>query len=166
MSQFKLRQDPGKWNALGAIKFVFPNRYNVYMHDTPAQLLFQRSSRAFSHGCIRLSNPVQLAVLLLSETGKWPEERLREVIATGKRTIINLPEPLPVHITYQTVKSDQNGRISFHADIYNRDEPLEKILFKKEETKQTSAKGNKNDLQVDTQDVFRVQRNNSSLKRP
>lgn len=131
ISQFKLRQDPGKHNALGFIKFVFPNSYNVYMHDTPAQALFQRSSRAFSHGCIRLGKPVKLAEFLLGGLEKgWPQERFHEIIATGKRTIIRLPEPLPVHITYQTVRSDEKGTISFHADIYDRDRQLEQILFK------------------------------------
>jgi murein L,D-transpeptidase YcbB/YkuD len=130
MGQFKLRQEPGKKNALGSIKFVFPNSYDVYMHDTPAQTLFQRSSRAFSHGCIRLEKPVDLAVFLMNngENG-WPMERFQAMIATGKRTIIRLPEPLPIHITYQTVKSDQNGTLSFHTDIYDRDRQLEQILF-------------------------------------
>ncbi|MBU0663131.1 MAG: L,D-transpeptidase family protein [Proteobacteria bacterium] len=131
MGQFKLRQDPGKWNALGAIKFVFPNNYNVYMHDTPAQSLFQRSSRDFSHGCIRLSNPLKLAEFLLDGVEKeWPMDRFKKIIDTGKRTILRLPTPIPVHITYQTVKSDQNGVISFYTDIYDRDQQLEQILFK------------------------------------
>jgi len=132
MGRYKLRQEPGKWNALGALKFSFPNSYNVYMHDTPAQSFFKRSSRAFSHGCIRLSNPRKLAEFLLGgpENG-WPPERLAEIIADGKRTIIRLPAPLPVHITYQTVKSDQNGVLSFHSDIYNRDQQLAGILFGK-----------------------------------
>ncbi len=132
MGRFKLRQEPGKWNALGTLKFSFPNIYNVYMHDTPAQSFFQRSSRAFSHGCIRLSHPKKLAEFLLGGPEKgWPPERLNEIIAEGKRTILHLPEPMPVHITYQTVKSDHNGVISFHADIYNRDQQLADILFQK-----------------------------------
>ncbi|MDD3814534.1 MAG: L,D-transpeptidase family protein [Desulfocapsaceae bacterium] len=131
MGQFKLRQDPGKWNALGAIKFVFPNSYNVYMHDTPAQSLFQHSKRDFSHGCIRLSNPLQLAEFLLDGSeAEWPTARIKETITTGKRTIIRLPSLIPVHITYQTAKSDQNGVTSFYTDIYDRDQQLEQILFK------------------------------------
>jgi len=132
MGRYKLRQEPGKWNALGALKFSFPNSYNVYMHDTPAQSFFKRSSRAFSHGCIRLSNPRKLAEFLLGGPEKgWPPERLSEIMADEKRTIIRLPAPLPVHITYQTVKSDHNGVISFHTDIYNRDQQLADILFGK-----------------------------------
>ena len=131
MGQFALRQDPGKWNALGAIKFVFPNSFNVYMHDTPSQSYFQRSSRAFSHGCIRLGKPVKLAEFLLGGSEKgWSAEKLKELIDTDKRTIIRLPTPLPVHITYQTVTSDQNGLMFFHTDIYDRDQKLEQILFK------------------------------------
>jgi murein L,D-transpeptidase YcbB/YkuD len=130
MNQFALKQDPGKWNALGAIKFVFPNSFNVYMHDTPSQANFQRSTRAFSHGCIRLAKPVKLAEFLLGGAEKgWPAERFKELIATGKRTIIRLPTPLPVHITYQTVTSDQKGTISFPPDIYDRDQKLEEVFF-------------------------------------
>ncbi|MBA3007430.1 MAG: L,D-transpeptidase family protein [Proteobacteria bacterium] len=131
MGQFKLRQDPGKWNALGAIKFVFPNSYNVYMHDTPAQSLFQRSKRDFSHGCIRLSSPLKLAEFLLAgDKEEWLMDRFKEIIGTGKRTVIRLPSPIPVHITYQTVRSGQNGVISFYPDIYARDQQLEQLLFK------------------------------------
>jgi murein L,D-transpeptidase YcbB/YkuD len=132
MGRFKLRQDPGKWNALGAIKIAFPNSLNVYMHDTPSQSYFKRTSRAFSHGCIRLSNPRQLALFLLGGVEKgWTMERLDDIIAADKRSILRLPSPLPVHITYQTVKSDESGRVSFHRDIYNRDPQLAEILFTK-----------------------------------
>jgi L,D-transpeptidase YcbB len=134
MSQFVLRQDPGKWNALGSIKFIFPNNFNVYMHDTPSQNYFKHSSRAFSHGCIRLGSPIKLADFLLNGADKnWPSERLNELIKTGKRTIIQLPTPLPVYITYQTVTSDQNGTVTFYTDIYNRDQQLEELLFKEEQ---------------------------------
>lgn len=129
MGRFKLRQDPGKWNALGTLKFAFPNLHNVYIHDTPAQSYFQRSSRAFSHGCIRASQPRKLALLLLGgpENG-WTPERLDALIAEEKRTILRLPEPVPVHITYQTVRSDHQGMVSFHADIYQRDQQLADLL--------------------------------------
>ncbi|MCX5871170.1 MAG: L,D-transpeptidase family protein [Deltaproteobacteria bacterium] len=142
MGQFVLRQDPGKWNALGAIKFVFPNHFNVYMHDTPAQAYFKRSNRAFSHGCIRLGNPLKLAEFLLGGSEKgWSSEQVNKLISTGKRTIIRLPTPLPVHITYQTVTSDQNGIISFYTDIYDRDQQLEDILFKLQHIDTTTDKG-------------------------
>lgn len=131
ISQFAFRQDPGKWNALGAIKFVFPNHFDVYMHDTPAQSLFKRSDRAFSHGCIRLAHPLKLAEFLLGDSEKdWSSEQLNELIDTGKRTIVPLPTPIPVHIIYRTVTSDPDGAISFHPDIYNRDQEFEEILFK------------------------------------
>lgn len=131
MGQFKLRQEPGKKNSLGLIKFVFPNHYSVYMHDTPAQSLFQRSSRAFSHGCIRLEKPVKLADFLMSDFEiDWSMARYHEIIDSGKRTIIRLPEPLPVHIIYQTARSDEQGTTFFHNDIYDQDRMLEQILFK------------------------------------
>lgn len=126
MGQFAFRQDPGKWNALGAIKFVFPNHFNVYMHDTPAQSLFKHSRRAFSHGCIRLARPLKLAEFLLDGGEKgWSAEQINELIGTGKRSIIHLRAPIPVHIIYRTVTSDPDGAISFHPDIYNRDQQLE-----------------------------------------
>ncbi len=167
MGQFKLRQDPGKWNALGSIKFVFPNSYNVYMHDTPAQSLFQRSSRTFSHGCIRLSKPLQLAEFLLGgiEHG-WPAERIEKVVTTGKRTIVQLPTPLPVHITYQTVKCDLDGKISFYTDIYDRDRQLEDILFKEWQRDTTHCSNGIPTFSmrptVDMKDLFRVQSDSSS----
>ncbi len=131
MSRFKLRQEPGKKNALGSIKFVFPNSSSVYMHDTPSQANFKHAKRAFSHGCIRLQQPVKLADFLMNNRhNDWSQERFHEIINSGKRTIIRLPEPLPVHITYQTVKSDQQGLASFHTDIYDQDRQLEQILFK------------------------------------
>jgi len=131
ISQFAFRQDPGKWNALGTIKFVFPNHFDVYMHDTPAQSLFKSSNRAFSHGCIRLAHPLKLAEFLLDGSEKgWSSEQFNELIDTGKRTIVPLPTPIPVHIIYRTVTSDPDGAISFHPDIYNRDQQLEEILFK------------------------------------
>lgn len=122
MGQYRLRQDPGKWNALGAIKFSFPNRYSIYMHDTPSRSLFHRPSRAYSHGCIRLGRPVDLALFLLSDQKPpWTEERIQEITGAGRHVIVNLSTPLPVLITYLTVTTDQNGTLLFHHDIYDRD---------------------------------------------
>ena len=92
MNRYKLRQDPGSWNALGTMKFVFPNKYSVYLHDTPNHDLFSRSSRAFSHGCIRVSDPEALAVFLLGgEAKRWDRMRAREVVTSGSRQIVSLP---------------------------------------------------------------------------
>lgn len=130
MRGFHLRQDPGPWNALGKVKFVFPNTYDVYLHDTPTQDLFNRTRRIFSHGCIRISKPVQLAVALLRHGSKdWTLERVNEIIDAGKRKVISLPTPMPVHITYQTVWLDKDGEIHFNRDVYDRDKRLHEALF-------------------------------------
>jgi murein L,D-transpeptidase YcbB/YkuD len=131
MNRYKLRQDPGPWNALGQIKFVFPNRYNVYLHDTPGQDLFAQTRRNFSHGCIRVSQPLALARFVLAEEQQdWSEEIISEVVSLNKRKVVKLEKPLPVHITYQTVWVDNQGTIHFNNDNYKRDTKLATILFK------------------------------------
>jgi murein L,D-transpeptidase YcbB/YkuD len=131
MGEYSLRQDPGPWNALGQIKFYFPNKYYVYLHDTPMQNLFSRSQRNFSHGCIRVSDPLKLAVFALSRQadGDWTPEMISGSINEKKRVTIMLPELLPVHLTYQTSWVDKNGQICFNRDIYGRDKKLLKALF-------------------------------------
>ena len=99
---FQLRQRPGANNALGQAKFMFPNRFNVYLHDTPSRNLFGRSERAFSHGCIRLSRPIDLAEQVLRDIPGWDRRRIDEVVASGKHTVVNLITPLPIHITLIT----------------------------------------------------------------
>ncbi|WP_373498864.1 murein L,D-transpeptidase [Desulfococcus sp.] len=132
MSGFKLRQDPGPWNALGRVKFIFPNHYDVYLHDTPTQNLFSRTQRDFSHGCIRVSDPLGLAAFVLSTAETtWTRDRVDAVIREGKNTVRRLPEPLPVHITYQTSWVDKNGIIYFNRDVYGRDQKLLQALFHK-----------------------------------
>ena len=118
-----LRQDPGPINALGVVKFMFPNQYNVYIHDTPSKELFERSDRAFSSGCIRLNNPLSFAKYLLQEDPKWNEERLNKVIANGMEQSIMLDKPLNVHILYLTSWVD-NGQVHFRNDLYQRDKPV------------------------------------------
>lgn len=122
---FQLRQRPGPNNALGRVKFMFPNRFDVYLHDTPARSLFDKAERAFSHGCIRLARPLELAVQVLAVGGVpgWDMARINAVVATQKRTVVNLAEPLPIHITYFTAWVDQ-GIPNFRADIYGQDEKL------------------------------------------
>lgn len=131
MSGYKLRQDPGPGNALGKIKFVFPNNYSVYIHDTPTPNLFNHTQRDFSHGCIRVSDPFALALFVLDDHKKnWTEEKVREVYNQTSRKVIRLSDPLPVHITYQTTWVDKEGAIHFNSDIYARDEELYKALLK------------------------------------
>ena len=130
ISRYKLRQDPGSWNALGVVKFVFPNKYSVYLHDTPVQSLFEKNHRAFSHGCIRLSEPEKLAEFLLAESDAgWSPERIEQVIESGKRKIVRMPKPIPVHLVYQTAWVDKNGALQFSRDLYGRDRHLTQALF-------------------------------------
>lgn len=127
----RLRQMPGPKNALGRIKFMFPNRFNVYMHDTPDRHLFQRARRAFSHGCIRVQKPVELALLILENDPYWTREHLEQVIASGKRRVININSDWVVHILYWTAWVDQYGQLNFCPDIYSRDAVLWAALNKK-----------------------------------
>jgi murein L,D-transpeptidase YcbB/YkuD len=122
---YQLRQRPGPNNALGRVKFMFPNPHNVYLHDSPAQSLFGRSVRAFSHGCIRLSKPLELAeqVLRVGGVQGWTKDRINNVVASTKTTVVNLREPLPVHITYLTAWAD-DGVANFRQDIYGHDAKL------------------------------------------
>jgi len=122
---YQLRQRPGTNNALGRVKFMFPNPHNVYLHDSHAHSLFGRSVRAFSHGCIRLSRPLELAeqVLRVGGVKGWTKERIDDVVASTKTTVVNLREPLPVHITYLTAWVD-DGVANFRQDIYGHDAKL------------------------------------------
>ncbi len=120
---FLLRQRPGPTNALGRVKFMFPNQFNVYLHDTPSHGAFAAQTRAFSHGCVRLSRPLDLATEVLSGTSGWDRRRIDGVVAGGDRTIVNLATPLPVHITYLTAWVDQ-GTPNFRNDIYEQDAKL------------------------------------------
>lgn len=127
---FKLRQDPGPWNALGRVKFIFPNKYDVYMHDTPTQRLFTLNKRNFSHGCIRVSDPPGLALFILShENSGWNREKIDVILKSGKRKVVRPDVLVPVHITYQTAWVDKDGLICFNKDIYNRDKKLGQALF-------------------------------------
>ena len=130
IKRFKLRQDPGRKNSLGTIKFMFPNEYDVYLHDTPTHSLFRRAQRAFSHGCIRVSRPLQLASYLLGGESKgWSIRRLQKIVASGKRTILKLEAPYPIHILYRTALVGDDGLVYFANDVYGRDTMLEKALF-------------------------------------
>ena len=130
IARYKLRQDPGPNNALGTIKFMFPNEYSVYLHDTPSHDLFKKSERTFSHGCIRVSKPVELASYLLGGEEKgWGKDRVKEIIASKKRTVISLEKPIPIHITYRTVWLHPDGTVRFSKDVYGRDKLLEEALY-------------------------------------
>lgn len=121
---FRMVQAPGPNNALGQVKFMFPNRFNVYLHDTPSRELFAKTARNLSSGCIRLSRPIDLAALVLHKEGGWDRQRIDAVLATGQETTVNLSRPLPVHLLYWTVFIDTNGEVCFREDIYGRDRRL------------------------------------------
>ncbi|MDU9048054.1 MAG: L,D-transpeptidase family protein [Candidatus Electrothrix sp. Rat3] len=137
INRFHLRQEPGPSNALGTIKFMFPNNNNVYMHDTPAHGLFRRAQRAFSHGCIRLSRPLDLANYILSNDYQMvSREQLDAQITSKERKIFVLNHPLPVHIIYRTARVDRKtGAAFFYDDIYGRDARLAAALFPEQKTK-------------------------------
>ncbi len=133
ISHYKLRQDPGSWNALGVVKFVFPNKYSVYLHDTPVHSLFEKNDRAFSHGCIRLSEPKKLAEFLLEESDQgWTPGKIEQVVVSEKRKIVRMVKPIPVHLVYQTAWVDKNGVLQFSKDLYGRDQQLTRALFAEE----------------------------------
>lgn len=125
---YRLRQDTGDKNALGRIKFMFPNKYNVYIHDTPSKSLFEKDLRVFSHGCMRVQNPRQLAEVLLRNQG-WTLGRINEQIDSGKRRIVKLKQKVPVYVTYITAWVNKDGSANFRRDIYRRDETLAEHLL-------------------------------------
>jgi murein L,D-transpeptidase YcbB/YkuD len=120
---FVFQQAPGPANPLGSIKLVFPNPYNVYVHDTPARALFNREQRTFSHGCIRVQDASRLAVLVLEDTA-WSRESIEAVIRTGRTRTIPLRAPLPVLILYWTASTDLHGELHYYRDVYERDARL------------------------------------------
>jgi len=125
-----IRQKPGPKNALGLAKFLFPNSYNVYMHDTPATEFFAKSRRDFSHGCIRLERPADLAAWVLRDNPGWNPDRIRAAMNGNEPQQVNLAHPIPVLILYATVIVLEDGLVHFYDDIYGHDADLEKGLAK------------------------------------
>lgn len=125
---YMLRQRSGPNNALGRIKFNFPNSHFVYLHDTPDKNLFNKPERTFSSGCIRIENPVELAELLLNDPGAWSRQDIDEAIETGKTRTVHLPNPVTIMLLYWTVVIEQDGTVKFRKDIYDRDKDLLKAL--------------------------------------
>lgn len=120
-----VRQPPGERNALGHIKFMFPNDHAVYLHDTPSRALFGRDRRAFSHGCVRVDDPLRFAELVLGP--QWPQTRIRKMIGRGERTV-RLQEPLPIHLAYFTASVDGAGKLHAREDIYGLDRRMQTVL--------------------------------------
>jgi murein L,D-transpeptidase YcbB/YkuD len=125
---FRLRQDPGDANALGRIKFMFPNRFNVYLHDTPSKSLFERAVRSFSHGCVRVQHPIDLAEVLLGGQPGWSRAGIEAAISSGARRVVTLDRPVSVHITYLTAWVNKDGSVHFRGDVYGRDRALGEAL--------------------------------------
>ena len=126
---FRLRQEPGKGNALGRVKFMFPNEFNVYMHDTPSKSKFEATQRYFSHGCMRLRDPLTMAEVLLGPEG-WDRKRIDAVVAGGKNTVVRLKTQIPVHVAYLTSFVNKDGSVNFREDVYGRDKILAEALAK------------------------------------
>lgn len=125
----RLRQKPGKGNALGRIKFMFPNSFSVYIHDTPSKSKFDRASRFFSHGCLRLRDPLKMAEVILGRQG-WSRQKIDAVVASRKRTVVRLEQKIPVHIAYMTAWVNKDGSIHFRRDVYGRDKIVANALAK------------------------------------
>lgn len=126
--RFRLRQEPGPNNALGNVKFMFPNQHNVYLHDTPAPELFDRAVRDFSSGCIRVERAMELAQFLLQADTTWTGERLRNVVRQGREQPVPLSQPVPVHIQYWTGWVEPDGTVHFRSDLYDRDRRVRDAL--------------------------------------
>jgi murein L,D-transpeptidase YcbB/YkuD len=124
---YKIQQMSGPRNALGRVKFMLPNPYDIYLHDTPAKSYFERSVRAFSHGCVRVADPWGLARLLLGPQG-WDQARIDAAVKAGKEQIVRLARPLPVDITYLTAWVNKDGTINYRDDVYGRDAKLQALL--------------------------------------
>jgi L,D-transpeptidase YcbB len=127
VGQQRIRQRPGPHNALGTIKFVFPNRAHIFLHDTPGKPLFERSRRDFSHGCIRVEQPLALATFVMRGMPAWTEERIRDAMAAGQSSTVALAEPVPVLIAYGTALV-KDGRVHFFDDLYGYDRLLDDAL--------------------------------------
>lgn len=125
----KIRQLPGPDNSLGRVKFLFPNSFNIYFHDTNAKSLFEKDKRAFSHGCIRLAEPEKMAQYLLRDQPEWTTEKIEDAMNSGNERYVKLKTPVPVIITYYTAWVDDNGQLNFRDDIYSHDQTLGDKMF-------------------------------------
>lgn len=126
-----IRQRPGGKNSLGRVKFLFPNNHNIYFHDTPAKSLFEKEMRAYSHGCIRLSDPVKMATYLLRDQPEWTPEKIDEAMHLSDEKWVTLKQQVPVYISYFTAWVDGQGRLNFRDDIYGHDDQMRKLMFRK-----------------------------------
>ncbi len=126
----RFRQQPGPNNSLGRVKFIFPNAFNVYLHDTPARSLFGRARRDGSHGCIRVADATRLATFLLRDQAGWDSAHVVEAMAKPTQQRVNLAKTVPVHVVYATVTAREDGTLLFYDDIYAMDRSLARLLAK------------------------------------
>ncbi len=126
---YLIREKPGITNSLGLVKFLFPNSYDIYLHDTPQKSLFNETKRAFSHGCIRIEEPVKLAKFLLRTSPKYTDAKIAALMNGGKETYVRLPTKVPVFIAYFTAFVDRDGKLNFRDDVYKLDAKLKQLLF-------------------------------------
>jgi murein L,D-transpeptidase YcbB/YkuD len=136
---YRFRQRPGTSNALGLVKFMFPNQFDVYLHDTPADSLFARASRSFSHGCVRVEQPEQLAQYVLHDQPEWTPEKIGEAMHAGHEQTVKLKEPIPVYLGYWTARVTPDGILQFRKDVYGIDARLTTKLTERLERMRHSA---------------------------
>jgi murein L,D-transpeptidase YcbB/YkuD len=129
MANGGVRQKPGPWNALGKVKFLFPNQYNIYLHDTPSKNLFGEESRSFSHGCIRVAEPQKLAEWVLRKDSSWTRRRIEQAMDAGKEKYLTVKDTIRVYIAYFTAWVDDKGKLNFRDDVYGHDKKLAEDLF-------------------------------------
>jgi murein L,D-transpeptidase YcbB/YkuD len=127
-ASYRFRQRPGASNSLGLVKFMFPNQFNVYLHDTPADSLFERATRSFSHGCVRVEDPVRLAEYVLRDQPEWSRGRIREAMQAGEEKTVKLKSPIPVYLGYWTARVRSDNTVQFRQDVYNIDRRLTTML--------------------------------------
>ena len=125
-----MKQPPSNGNALGRVKFLFPNKHAIYLHDTPARSLFGRDIRTFSHGCVRVQKPLELAYTLLAKQSSNPKKLFDGLLAAGKEVRVNLKAPVPIYLVYRTAWVTAKGRPNYRADSYNVDKKVYSALAK------------------------------------
>ena len=127
-ASYRFRQRPGAQNSLGLVKFMFPNQFNVYLHDTPTDSLFARASRSFSHGCVRLENPLALAEYVLRDQQGWTREKIEEAMHAEEERTVKLKKAIPVYLGYWTARVSSDGVMQFRKDVYGIDSRLTALL--------------------------------------
>ena len=125
----QIRQMPGKDNALGRVKFLFPNSFDIYLHDTPHKNSFEQKNRALSHGCIRVAKPDSLAQYILRGQEEWTHEKIAAAMNSSKEQTVKVKKPVPVSITYSTSWIDEKGKVNFRKDIYGYDKKTAARMF-------------------------------------